>query len=421
MGGEPVAVVCLRGMVHWDQGSTMHILKVVQAYYPFQENGGAVVKVRALARALARHGHEVTVLTADLGVAARDDTTMKIERSRWGWRVEQDGVVTVYLPTLGHYRALTINSNVIEFCRSHLREFDLVHFYGLYDLLGPTVSFFCRRYGIPYVIEPMGMNRPIDRNIQMKRLWHRCMGGRYWRNAARIVATSEMEQEELLEDNVLLHKIVMRYNGVDSVPDRAGILRGSFRRQHGISANEPLILFLSRLIPRKGADVLIQAFAQACPQSGRLVIAGPEGETGYRAFLEKCAIDVGVGGRVLFTGPIYDEQKRAVFVDSDLFALPSRYENFANAAAEAIAFGIPVIITPFCGIRSLVDGRAGLVVPPEKEPLADALRNMIDNKPLFERLREGCTEVAAQLSWDRLTQQMEGYYTDVLASENGTH
>jgi glycogen synthase len=87
MGGEPVAVVCLRGMVHWDQGSTMHILKVVQAYYPFQENGGAVVKVRALARALARHGHEVTVLTADLGVAARDDTTMKIERSRWGWRV----------------------------------------------------------------------------------------------------------------------------------------------------------------------------------------------------------------------------------------------------------------------------------------------------------------------------------------------
>jgi glycosyltransferase involved in cell wall biosynthesis len=118
---------------------------------------------------------------------------------------------------------------------------------------------------------------------------------------------------------------------------------------------------------------------------------------------------------------MYDEQKRAVFVDSDLFALPSRYENFANAAAEAIAFGIPVIITPFCGIRSLVDGRAGLVVPPEKEPLADALRKMIDNKSLFERLREGCTEVTAQLSWDRLTQQMEGYYTDVLASENGTH
>jgi glycosyltransferase involved in cell wall biosynthesis len=408
-------------MVHWNQGSTMHILKIVQAYYPFQENGGAVVKVRALAHALARRGHEVTVLTADLGLARREDMAMKIKWCRSGWRSEQDGVRTVYLSTLGHYRALTINPGVIEFCRSHLKAFDLVHFYGLYDLLGPTVSFFSRRYRIPYVIEPMGMNRPIDRNIQMKRLWHRFMGGGFWQNAARIIATSEMEREELVEDNVLLHKIVTRYNGVDSVPHLTGMSRGSFRRLHGISTNEPLILFLSRLIPRKGADVLIQAFAQACPHSGRLVIAGPEGETGYLAFLKKCASDLGVGQRVLFTGPVYDEQKRAAFADSDLFALPSRYENFANAAAEAIASGVPVIISPFCGIRSLVDGRAGLVVPPEKEPLADALRNMIDNKSLFERLREGCTEVAGQLSWDRLTQQMEGYYSDVLASENGTH
>ena len=96
----------------------------------------------------------------------------------------------------------------------------------------------------------------------------------------------------------------MRYNGVDVVSDTTKFPRGTFRIKHRIPMNEPMILFLSRMIPRKGADILIQAFSQACPQSGYLVIAGPEGESGYLALLEKCAIDSGIAGRVVFTGPV---------------------------------------------------------------------------------------------------------------------
>ena len=124
-----------------------------------------------------------------------------------------------------------------------------------------------------------------------------------------------------------------------------------------------MILFLSRIIPRKGADILIQAFSQACPQSGYLVVAGPEGKPGYLALLEKCAIDSGIASRVVFTGPIYEDEKKCALRDSDIFVLPSRYENFANVVAEAIAYEVPVIISPSCGIRPLVEGRAGLVVP----------------------------------------------------------
>jgi len=396
----------------------MRILKTVQAYYPFQENGGPVVKVRAISRALALHGHQVTVLSADLGLASREDTKLRIEPCRWGWCAEQDGIEAIYLSTLGAYRALTVNPGVVPFCRSSLRGFDLVHFYGLYDLLGPAVSFFCRKYAIPYVIEPMGMNRPIDRNIQMKRLWHRTIGNGFWNNAARIVATSELEQQELLEDSVPHHKVLMRYNGVDSVSEMTGVSCGSFRSKYGIPKKEPLILFLSRLVPRKGADILIQAFAQAFQDSGRLVIAGPEGERDYLAFLQKCAIELGVDDRVLFTGPLYDSEKDAAFADANVFVLPSKYENFANVAAEAIAFGVPVIISPFCGIRSLVADRAGLVVSPDKNSLAAALRRLIDNESLYEQMKEGCKEVASQLNWDRLTLKMERYYNDVLESNN---
>ena len=391
----------------------------VQSYFPFQDRGGPVVKVRALAQGLALRGNQVTVLTADLGLGKTPGLDMPFEPCQGGYCAEENGVKAIYLSSLAHYRALTVNPGVIRFCRSSLRQFDLVHFYGLYDLFGPAVSYFCRAYGVPYIIEPMGMYRPIDRGFELKRMWHRGLGGAYWNHAAQIVATSEMEQQELLADGIPPQKLVVRYNGIDRKVFDSLPARGGFRRKWGISPDEHVLLFLGRLIPRKGADVLIDAFAKACPASGRLIVAGPEGEPGYLAVLEKRARDAGVESRVIFTGPLYDDAKAAVLADSDIFVLPSRYENFANSAAEAMACGIPVIITDSCGIRSLVDGRAGLIVSPEPEPLSGAIRSLISDRGAYRKFRDGARAVAAELGWDRLSEQMETYYARALGSSNG--
>jgi glycosyltransferase involved in cell wall biosynthesis len=399
----------------------VRILNVAQTYFPYVAEGGRPAKVRAISRKLAEHGHSVTVLTANLGVSEWSNVAGPHEETALGLQLTEDGVVAIYLPTLARYRVLTINPGVLGFCRSHLAGFDLVHFYGLYDMLGPVVSYSCRRKGIPYVIEPMGMHRPIDRSIRMKTIWHRTVGSAFWQAAAKIIATSELEEQELMEDGVPQERIAMRYNGISSDLTTTALARGEFRSRWGLPADEPLILFLSRLIRRKGADLLIEAFAQACPDSGRLVIAGPEGEPGYRAQLEKCARDSGVAARVLFTGPLYEDEKSSALTDADIFALPSQYENFANVAAEAIACGVPVIITPFCGIRSLVDGRAGLVVGPEKGALAAALARLLHDKSLYARLKEGCRDVTSQLNWDHLTKQMEGYYQGIVVRSNGVH
>jgi glycosyltransferase involved in cell wall biosynthesis len=400
----------------------LRLLNVAQTYYPYLAEGGRPTKVRILSRKLAERGHDVTVLTANLGSADWVRIVEPPEKTVMGLRTTEDRVVAIYLPTWARYRTLTINPRVLRFCKESLKEFDLVHFYGLYDLLGPAVSYFCRRLGIPYFIEPMGMYRPIDRGIQLKRIWHRTVGNAFWRKAHKIIATSEMEEQELLDEGTAPRKVVVRYNGIEAGISVAASARDGFRARRGLPASEPLIFFLSRLIPRKGADILIEAFAQACPGSGRLVIAGPEGEPGYRAHLEKCAADSGIATRVIFTGPLYDEEKKAAFAEADLFVLPSRYENFANVAAEAMAYGVPVIITPYCGIRTLVeDGHAGLVVVPEKQPLAEALHRVVHDEILRSRLKEGCRAVAEKLSWDCLAEKMEKYYDEAMVTKNGSH
>ena len=387
----------------------MRILKVSQAYHPFLDRGGPAIKVRSIARGLVDLGHKVTVLTADLGFGNREVASAAATRDPQGWRSELDGVEALYLTTFCHYRNLTVNPMVLRFCRRRLQEFDVVHIYGLYDTLGPTVAWHCRRIGIPYLVEPLGMTRPIDRGFALKKLWKRATGC-YLRKASAIVTTSHLEREELVAEGFPSEQVLLRYNGIDLEEFRQLPRAGTFRKSAGISDNDRIILFMSRLIPRKGADLLIEAMAQLKRSNVKLVIAGPEGEAGYLDFLHAKAKAAQVEPHVIFVGPLYGEDKNAALADADIFALPSRYENFGNAAAEAIACGTPVIVSDQCGIAPLIDQRAGLVTAYDVEAVAATLQNLLADDALYQRLQSGCRQVADEISWSKLVQVMERAY-----------
>jgi glycosyltransferase involved in cell wall biosynthesis len=376
----------------------MRILHVTQTYHPFLERGGPTVKVRSIAEGLAARGHQVTVLTSWYGrpFAAR--------------QVQLGGVEVIYLKPFATYRAMTFNSGLLKFCKKRLRDFDMVHIYGIYDLLGPTVAHYCHKYGIPYVLEPIGMLKPIDRSFFMKRVWHSIFGGPVIRHASFLLATSRLEEEEFIAEGVVPARIALRYNGVNLQEFATLPAPGVFRKEWALPASEPIVLFLGRIIPRKGADLLIEAFAEACPERGRLVIAGPEGEAGYVEKLRQIARGKHVEDRTIFTGPLYAEQKKAVLVDGDIFVLLSSAENFANGVAEAVACGMPVIISDRCGIQEFISGHAGLVIPRDVSALVEALRALLGDAVLYEKFRAGCPAVAARLSWTDLLATQEEIY-----------
>ena len=171
--------------------------------------------------------------------------------------------------------------------------------------------------------------------------------------------------------------MVLRYNGIDLEEFRTLPPLGCFRARAGIRDDERFIIFLGRLIPRKGADLLIEALPQLGFDGIKFVIAGPEGEAGYSTFLRKKARELGVEHRVLFPGPLYGNDKNSALADADIFALPSRYENFGNAAAEAIACGTPAVVSDRCGIAPLLNHRAGLVTSYDSGAVALTLRSLL--------------------------------------------
>ena len=391
----------------------MRILNVTESYAPFYEFGGPPAKVEALSRGLADRGNEVTVLTVDWGVEERIAGTALedlFKRSTFGWREEDRKVKAIYLPTRLHYRATSWNPAVGRFLKARLKEFDAVHIFGLYDLLGPAVAKACRKLNLPYVVEPIGMFVPIVRSIWLKRGYHFLFGRKLLAGAARVIATSEQEVDELAAGGIAKEKIVLRRNGVigpERLPER-----GKFRRANGVEADALMVLFLGRLSRKKSPDLLLKAFSKLPEnihgRSLQLVFAGPD-EQGMEAQLKELATGAGVAERVRFTGPVFDKEKWAAYRDADVFVLPSRNENFGNTAAESAAVGTPGIVTENCGVAPLL-AKAGRVIPHEESALVKALDELLHDEALRDQLGHQAMIVAARIGWEEPVREAEALY-----------
>lgn len=399
----------------------MRILNVTETYDPFLEFGGPPVKVRALSEAMAKRGHQVTVLTADWGLESRlslGGNRPNAHRSPFGWRREVNGVRAVYLPTWLKFRATSWNPAVKRYCRARLGNFDVAHIFGVYDLLGPAVADACLSRGIPYVVEPIGMFVPIVRSFWLKRMYHFSLGRAMFSGAGAVVATSAQEASELKLAGISPERIVSRRNGVEmpeALPER-----GVFRAANQIPGNAKLILFLGRLSAKKSPDLLLRAFA-ALPEAiadgpSMLAIAGPEHGLS-EAELRRLATDLGVAARVRFCGALFGEDKWAAYRDADVFVLPSRNENFGNTAAEAAVAGTPAIVTEGCGIAPLLADVAALVVPHNAAAIARAIERVLTEPGLYQRLSEGCARVAARLDWEEPACAMEVLYKELVGTE----
>jgi glycosyltransferase involved in cell wall biosynthesis len=396
----------------------MRILNVTETYDPFLEFGGPPVKVRALAHGLARRGHAVNVLTADWGLEKRlshhsesDLQALGWDRSPFGWRHAQDGVQSIYLPSWFRYRALSWNPAVKRYCRARLQNFDLVHIFGIYDLLGSPVAAAALARKIPYVVEPIGMFVPIVRNVWLKRMYHYFVGRRLFAGASAVIATSDLEVQELAAAGVAPKKIVLRRNGVESPASWPP--RGKFRASHDIPERAKLILFLGRLSLKKSPELLLHAFGNLPERIGEhtlmLAFAGPD-ENSMQQHLAATASQLGISSRVKFSGPLFGEDKWGAYRDADVFVLPSINENFGNTAAEAAAASTPVIVTEQCGIAPLVKDVAGLVVAHDETSVANALQRLLSDSQLHTKFVAGCAELTSRLGWQEPVAQMESLY-----------
>lgn len=378
----------------------MRVAFVTPFYYPEVKFGGPPKRLHAMAKELLARGHEVSVVT------------FHSERHSARHRAREENVSIQYVPWVGK-SLRQVPRRFLEF-RDVIARAQLVHCFGLYNLLCPLAAQMAARHGKPLVLEPMGMFVPRMANVGIKNLYHFCFTRRIAAVAARIVATSDLEMEEL-GSLAVPPKLVMRRNGLD-VASFAGLPSGGpMRERWNVPANCRLVLYLGRISAKKNLLDLIRAFAMSAVRDARLVIAGPVSEARYLRQLHAEIAASEQNTRITVQPPVYGEDLEAALNAADLFVLPSINENFGNAAAEAVAAGVPVLLTDTCGIAPMIHRRAGLAVPLGVENLSNGLRKMLE--PEFRKTVMAEREsVKKELSWEEPVRQTEALYRDILAS-----
>jgi glycosyltransferase involved in cell wall biosynthesis len=195
---------------------------------------------------------------------------------------------------------------------------------------------------------------------------------------------------------------------------------GQFRTAYPEIGDKRIILFLGRINFKKGLDLLAQAFARvvgSCPDL-HLVIAGPDNE-GWGARVRDWLREEGVFERVTFTGMLLGHDKLAAFAAASLFVLPSYSENFGIAVIEAMACGVPVVVTDKVNIwREVAAAEAGKVTPCAAGAVAQAMAELLDNPALAADMgRRGRDLVTERFQWPNIAVRLEGAYREIMARE----
>lgn len=386
----------------------MRILHVTPSFYPAWAYGGIPRCAYEVCRGLAAGGDDVTVWTTDAFDAAR----------RGGPAEEAvDGMFVRRFRNLhnglAYHRQLYLPLGILKAPWHDLAAFDIVHIHSHRHLLEALVGAAALRRRIPYVFTGNGTVPPIERYVLVKRLLDLVGGDDILERAAACVAVSQAEVPHYLRVGVRPERVRVIPNGVrlDEFADLPPA--GSFRRAFGLG-DGPLIVFVGKITPRKGVDVLLRALARL-PADVRLVVAGnfmmPEAP--IRAIVERLHL----GDRVLFPGLLLGDDRNAAYADADVVAYPSTDEIFGLVVAEALMCGTPVVVGDDSGCAEVVRAAGGGLAVPygDDAALAGALQSLLDDPAQRARLAAtGRRHVEKHFGWERIAAQTRALYEEVI-------
>jgi glycosyltransferase involved in cell wall biosynthesis len=290
---------------------------------------------------------------------------------------------------------------------SNIRNFDLAHIHAVFNHSSIAASQACRKAGVPYIIRPLGTLDPwsMTQKSLRKRLFWQISGKAMLREAAAVHYTSEVEKLSTERHLGLNHGKVVALG-----------IEVNTSNSNGQFGGEPYVLVLSRLHPKKGLDVLIDAFLLLVENgkfpNWRLIIAG-DGPPDYVSKL-KAAASV-QPDRIVFTGWLDEEKKHAVLARASLLALPSYQENFGLCVMEALAQSVPVLVSPNVNLAAeIVSANAGWVAAVDKDTLAAQLTEAIsDEAELAKRGRAG-KQLSRRYSWENTAIGLVDLYRNIL-------
>jgi len=377
------------------------ILHVIPSAAPV--DGGPNLAVRAMARGLIDRGVHVTIATTN----AAGDGTLDVPLDA---PVIDGGVVYRFFARTvpGSWK---FSWPLTRWLWANAGRYDVVHVHALFSYATIPACRAASHAPVPYVLRPLGTlsEWSLRHRGWKKRPYYSLLERSHLERASAIHVTSDTEAVDLARLGFGDRTRVIPL-GVE-VPER--------RNTRAPAIGGPLrLLFLSRLHEKKNIPLLLRALASDGPtrRGVQLTIAG-DGDPRYRAELERLTGELRLGDRVRFVGHVDGDAKEALFATCGCFVLPSAHENFGLAVAEALAAGMPVILTPGVALAGAVAvAGAGIVVDATDTALAAALTWAAEHPAVLGEMRGRAWQLARRdLSWDTSCSRLVALYEELAA------
>lgn len=389
-------------------GALPHVVHVISSVDP--RAGGTTTQLVSLVKAQVDLGMTVTVISTYM---ADFDPSAAEEMQNAGAYIELVGPSTAVMawhPKLSRVlRDVIVTSNV-------------VHIHGLWEEIQHRAAVIARELGVQYLFSLHGTLEPWS--MQQSRLKKQIyMAVRMKKNlvgAAALHYSDGMEQELTADWRLSTPAIVQPY-AVDLEPFDRLPSKGFFRRAFPQLGDAPYVLFLGRLHPRKGLDVLIPAFKLGAPAAAKLVIAGPPSQEGYEAELHALVKQLNLTERVIFTGMIEGNARTAAYAEAQISVLPSHADNFGTAAIESLACGTPVIVSDHVALsRAIALNSAGDVCAVESNHLGQMIGSWMSDASRCEEVgAQGRDWVYRNFNAKQTALAWAQYYDDIIKGEIG--
>ena len=351
----------------------MNILHIVPSYKPAYIYGGTITAVAGLCESQARLGHHIMVYTTTAnGSDELDIPPRQVQLI--------DGVKVLYFKRLTKDHTHFSPSLLAMLWRT-VKEVDAVHIHSWWNFVTMPAVFICWWRGVQPFFSPHGMLSAYsleNRNTGLKSLFHKTLG-RFLLGKTTLHATSQQEANEgkqlipkwkyILASNIVELPLLKDYQ---TIPPTASLFR---------------LVFLSRIHPKKGLELLFEALAQL-DFPFLFQIAG-KGEDSYEATLKKLAQELNIAHAIEWVGWLDGDEKYELLANADLFVLPSYNENFAMVVIEALAVGTPVLLSDRVGLCDYVaQQQLGWICKLDTLAIAHQLRIIQQEQEQRQRIRQ---------------------------------
>ncbi len=379
--------------------------------------GGPSQMVLGLSTALAAQNVDVTILTTDSnGDAGQPPLDVPLEQP-----VAQNGYQIRYF-RCSPFRRYKFSLKLLQWLNQHAAEFDLAHIHALFSPVTTIAATVARANHIPYILRPLGTLDPADlrKKKLLKKIYVSLLEKQNIDRAAALHFTSLQEAKVSQRFGLLTRDLVipLGVNPPENIQDEQKLV--TYLQSQAIEVKHPIILFMSRIEPKKGLDLLLPALEKLLVEGidFQFILAGanpqdPNYEAKIRSQIEASPL----AKCTKITGFVTGKIKTTLLQVADVFVLPSYYENFGMAVAEAMVAGTPVVISDQVHIcQDVANAEAGWVGSCEIGDMAALIKSALHNEAERKRRGSNAQELARKnYSWEAIATQTIQAYQEIIA------